>query len=249
MHRIHWLSAQDPPGAFPDPRHALRDPDGLLAAGGDLSSERLLSAYRRGIFPWYEEGQPVLWWSPDPRAVLRPESLHVSRSLRRSLRRSGYFVTWNRAFTAVVRACAEPRPGQSGTWITSGMHDAFCRLHELGWAHAVEVWSGDRLVGGLYGLAMGRVFFGESMFSRTSDASKIAMVALAAELLRRGYVLIDCQVVSPHLFTMGAESMPRDEFLELLSRHCERRKGLCEPPPGGLEARSLAAGSQIAKPD
>jgi len=246
MYRIHWLSRHDPPDAFPDAELALRDPDGLLAAGGDLSVERLLAAYERGIFPWYEEGQPVLWWSPDPRAVLRPGGIHVSRSLRRSLRRAGYTVTWNQAFRRVMAACAEPRPGQYGTWITAAMEQAFAELHARGWAHSLEVWQGDELAGGLYGLAIGRVFFGESMFSRRTDASKTAMVALGAELARRHFALIDCQVVSPHLLSMGAKTLPRAEFLDLLRRHCAERRKLRDAPAEPLPARVLAATDRVA---
>jgi len=246
MYRIHWLSRHDPPDAFPDAGLALRDPDGLLAAGGDLSVERLLTAYERGIFPWYEEGQPVLWWSPEPRAVFRPDGIHVSRSLRRSLRRAGYTVTWNRAFRRVMADCAEPRPGQYGTWITAAMAEAFAELHTLGWAHSLEVWRGDELAGGLYGLAIGRVFFGESMFSRRTDASKTAMVALGTELTHRGFALIDCQVVSPHLLSMGAETLPRHEFLDLLRRHCAGRRKLRDAPAEPLPARVLAAAHRVA---
>jgi leucyl/phenylalanyl-tRNA--protein transferase len=246
MYRIHWLSRHDPPDAFPDPTLALREPDGLLAAGGDLAPERLLAAYERGIFPWYEEGQPVLWWSPDPRAVLFPGSVHVSRSLRRSLRRAGFTVTWNRVFRRVMAACAEPRDGQAGTWITAAMEQAFAQLHERGWAHSIEIWQGDELAGGLYGLAIGEVFFGESMFSRRTDASKIAMVALDAELQRRGFALIDCQVVSPHLLSMGAVTIPRREFLALLSRHCSGGEKLASPPVEPLPARALAASERVA---
>ncbi len=248
MHRIHWLSADDAPDAFPDPERALREPDGLLAAGGDVGVRRLLAAYPRGIFPWYEEGQPVLWWSPDPRAVLRPDALHVSRSLRRTLRRGDFSVTWNRVFPQVVQACAAPRAGQHGTWITQDMHRSFCRLAELGWAHSIEVWTGDSLVGGLYGLSIGRVFFGESMFSRRNDASKTAMVALTDELRRRDFLLLDCQVASPHLTRMGAERMPRHEFLRLLARGCEPAERLSGLPRERLDAASLAAPCRVAKP-
>jgi leucyl/phenylalanyl-tRNA--protein transferase len=246
MYRIHWLSRHDPPDAFPDPVRALRDPDGLLAAGGDLSVERLLAAYERGIFPWYEEGQPVLWWSPDPRAVLFPGAVHVSRSLRRSLRRRGFVITWNRAFRRVMSACAQPRPGQYGTWITAAMEEAFVELHDLGWAHSIEIWQGDELAGGLYGLAIGRVFFGESMFSEQTDASKTAMVALDAELTRRGFALIDCQVVSPHLLSMGAETIPRRAFLDLLRRYCSDREKPASPPAEPLPAQELAARERVA---
>ncbi|HZD54501.1 MAG TPA: leucyl/phenylalanyl-tRNA--protein transferase, partial [Woeseiaceae bacterium] len=170
--QIKWISRGDTPGAFPDIHSALAVPNGLLAAGGDLSSERLLCAYERTIFPWYDRGQPILWWSPDPRCVLRPEAFHVSRRLRRSLRKSALTITFNAGFERVIRACGEPRHGQAGTWITAEMIEAFCRLHDTGWAHSVEVWLDRRLVGGIYGLAIGRAFFGESMFSRVTDASK-----------------------------------------------------------------------------
>lgn len=246
MYRIHWLSRHDPPDAFPDPERALRDPDGLLAAGGDLSVDRVLTAYERGIFPWYEEGQPVLWWSPDPRAVLFPGAVHVSRSLRRSLRRCGFVITWNRSFRRVMSACAQPRPGQYGTWITAAMEEAFVELHARGWAHSIEIWQGNELAGGLYGLAIGRVFFGESMFSERTDASKTAMVALDAELTRRGFALIDCQVVSPHLLSMGAETIPRRQFLDLLRRHCAGREKLVGPPAEPLPAHALTAGERVA---
>lgn len=246
MYRIHWLSRHDPADAFPDPRLALADPDGLLAAGGDLSVERLLAAYERGIFPWYEEGQPVLWWSPDPRAILRPANIHISRSLRRTLRRAGYRFSFNRAFLDVLRACAQPRAGQQGTWITAAMQEGFAALHELGWGHSVEVWSGERLAGGLYGLAIGSIFFGESMFSTETDASKIAMVALARELQRHRFVLLDCQVVSGHLMSMGAEAIPREQFLTILESHCTRNQYLRDLPKGPIDARELAT---FANPD
>lgn len=190
-------------------------PEGLLAIGGDLSSERLLEAYRRGIFPWYNPGQPILWWSPDPRAVLYPEKLKVARSLRKTLKRGHFRVRFDTAFREVMLACAAPRaqhPG-GGTWITDDMLTAYCRLHELGYAHSIETWADERLVGGLYGLALGGVFFGESMFARATDASKTALVALAQRLQTWGFVLIDCQVPSEHLTSLGAESIPRARFL------------------------------------
>jgi len=199
-------------------------PEGLLAVGGDLSSERLLEAYRRGIFPWYNPGQPILWWSPDPRAVLYPEKLKISRSLRKTLRRDHFRITFDRDFRAVMLACAAPRlqnPG-GGTWITDDMVEAYCRLHELGDAHSVETRLGDRLVGGLYGVALGGVFFGESMFSRVTDASKVALVALARTLQARGFRLIDCQLPTDHLARLGAEAMARNRFLAELDQALRR---------------------------
>jgi leucyl/phenylalanyl-tRNA--protein transferase len=209
---IPWLKSGDPPDAFPPVETALTDPDGLLCAGGDLSPARLLAAYRRGIFPWFSEGQPILWWSPDPRTVLHPEELRVSRSLAKSLRNRGYATSVNRAFDAVLERCADPALRPEGTWITAQMQDAYRRLHRLGYAHSVETWDGDRLVGGLYGVALGRVFFGESMFSTGRDASKVALCALATSLRERDYRLIDCQLASGHLASLGARSLPRDAF-------------------------------------
>jgi len=220
---LRWLSR----GAaidFPPPDEALTEPNGLLAAGGDLEPERLLAAYRRGIFPWYEEGQPILWWSPDPRAVLWPAGLHVSRSLRRSLRNGRFEFRVDTAFEKVVAACAAPRSYSDGTWITRDMIDAYARLHRLGWAHSFETWRDDALIGGMYGVAIGRVFFGESMFMRASDASKVALVHAVQFLRDRQFALIDCQVASAHTTTLGAQNIGRGEFLRLLAQHCE--------PPG-----------------
>jgi leucyl/phenylalanyl-tRNA--protein transferase len=203
----------------------LASPEGLLAAGGDLRAERLLEAYRHGIFPWYNEGQPILWWSPDPRAVLYPGELHVSRSLRKTLRRGRFRVTLDTAFRSVVTACAERRPGlpaggEPHTWITAAMLDAYARLHDLGHAHSVEVWSGDdaepALAGGLYGVSLGGAFFGESMFSRRADASKVALVWLARQLSAWGFRFIDCQLPSAHLFSLGAREIPRRQFIREL---------------------------------
>lgn len=221
---LHWISATSPPDAFPPVSSALREPDGLLAAGGDLSEERLVNAYQHGIFPWYDSGQPILWWSPDPRCILYPQNIHVSRRLRRSLRTSALELTFNRAFDDVLAACAAPRRSQSGTWITAEMTQAYRRMHRRGWAHSIEVWRGESLVGGVYGLAIGAVFFGESMFSNEANASKIAMTALCQTLVHRDFALLDCQVASPHLFTMGAELMPRKKFSALLARHCAARR-------------------------
>jgi leucyl/phenylalanyl-tRNA--protein transferase len=213
---IRWLSARDAPESFPPVAHALDNPSGLLAAGGDLSTARLIAAYRRGIFPWYSPGQPVLWWSPDPREVLPVDALHVSRSLARALRRRGFTTSVDTDFAAVIDACAAPRAASPGTWITPEMRAAYLRLHALGSAHSIEVRRGAELVGGVYGVAVGRVFSGESMFSRVSDASKVALVALASWCRARGHVLIDCQLPSAHLRSLGSRPMPRAEFLVYL---------------------------------
>ncbi len=220
MTRPRWLTVTDAPDAFPPLEEALAEPNGLLAMGGDLSSERLLAAYTKGIFPWYELGQPILWWSPDPRAVLWPEDLHVSRRLQRSRRQSKLTMTCDRAFTTVVQRCAEPRRYADGTWITADMSQAYCALHEIGWAHSVEAWQADQLVGGLYGVAIGRVFFGESMFSRLTNASKIALIAAVAYLQARDFALLDCQIWSSHLQTLGATTLSRAEFLQQLKTLC-----------------------------
>lgn len=212
MAGIVFLKPDDPPDAFPDPASAATEPEGLLAVGGDLGPERLLAAYRRGIFPWYETGQPILWWSPDPRAVLMPSRLHVSRSLRRTLRSNRYRVSVDQAFESVIDGCANTR-ATTGTWITPEMRSAYLRLHRLGHAHAVETWEGPELVGGLYGIAQGGVFFGESMFSYASDASKVALVKLVQVIERRGIRLIDCQVTTRHLASLGSELMPRADFV------------------------------------
>jgi leucyl/phenylalanyl-tRNA--protein transferase len=225
----HVIRAGDPPDSFPPVSRALAEPNGLLAVGGELTTERLLTAYRRGIFPWYGADQPILWWSPDPRAVLVPAEVRVSRSLRKVLRRGRYRLSADIAFEAVVRGCAAPRAGQSGTWITAGMLRAYISLHRLGFAHSLETWLDGELVGGLYGVALGAAFFGESMFSAQADASKVALVALT----RMGFGLIDCQVPSPHLTSMGAVELPRPEFLGLLDALCD----LPTPPfvvPAGL---------------
>jgi len=219
--RIVWLSPFDPPDAFPAVDSALTEPDGLLAAGGDLSAKRLLAAYSRGIFPWYDDGQPILWWSPDPRCVLRPEDLHVSRRLRQILRNSTAELHFNRAFGAVIRACAGERKSEQGTWITGDMIAAYEQLHADGWAHSIEVWDNDGLAGGLYGLCIGKVFFGESMFSARANASKIALLGLTRHMQAFDLRLIDCQVVSPHLMTLGASVMPRHEFTQFLALACQ----------------------------
>jgi len=216
---IVWLDDTQDPTWFPPVEHALAEPDGLLAAGGQLSVERLLAAYEAGIFPWYGDGQPVLWWSPDPRAVLFPEELRVSRSLRKVLRQERFSTRLDTAFADVIAACAAPRARSPGTWLTDAMRIAYTRLHELGYAHSIETWERDELVGGVYGVCLGRVFFGESMFSRVSNASKVALVRLQAEALRRGIVVIDCQVPNPHLASLGSRGIARAEFSALLARY------------------------------
>ncbi|MFC4729277.1 leucyl/phenylalanyl-tRNA--protein transferase [Coralloluteibacterium thermophilus] len=209
----------DPEGGFPDPRHALREPDGLLAVGGDLHPGRLLDAYRHGIFPWYSPGEPILWWSPDPRTVFRTNALRPPSRFARSLRGCDWEIRADTAFDAVVVACAQaPRAGQSGTWITPEMADAYGRLHRLGHAHSVEVFAADRLVGGIYGVAIGRMFFGESMFSGVSGGSKAALYALAQLMRGWGWPLIDAQVENPHLRSLGAQSMARPAFLAEVAR-------------------------------
>jgi leucyl/phenylalanyl-tRNA--protein transferase len=202
--------------SFPPVDQALNSPNGLLAAGGDLSSIRLLESYRRGIFPWFSEGEPILWWSPDPRMVLFPKEFNISHSLRKTLRNGRHEVRMDSAFEQVMRACAEPREGQSGTWIHEEMIAAYCELHRLGYAHSVETWLDGNLVGGLYGMALGRMFYGESMFSRRTDASKIALAHLAAQLTRWNFGMIDCQMNTPHLASLGAREIPRKEFIARL---------------------------------
>jgi len=219
--RIAWLSPSDPSDAFPDVENALTEPDGLLAAGGDLSEERLLAAYCKGIFPWYDDGQPILWWSPDPRCVLRPLDLHISRRLQQEVRKSTAELRFNHVFADVIRACAGERKSQQGTWITQDMIAAYERLHSDGWAHSIEVWQDDELAGGVYGLCIGKVFFGESMFSTKANASKIALLGLTKHMQEFDLELIDCQVVSQHLVTLGASVIPRNEFAQILNQACD----------------------------
>jgi len=214
----YWIDPDSPEIFFPDVETALREPDGLLAVGGDLKPERLLLAYRNGIFPWFGPDQPILWWAPDPRLVLFPEQLKISRSLSRTLRKQRFTVTFDTAFAQVVDACAAPRQGQAGTWITTEMQSAYRRMHELGHAHSVECWQHGELVGGLYGIAIGHVFFGESMFTRVADASKVGFVTLVQQLQASGYRLIDCQVHTDHLESLGAMMIPRPDFTRLLTR-------------------------------
>ncbi|MBK1674153.1 leucyl/phenylalanyl-tRNA--protein transferase [Ectothiorhodospira shaposhnikovii] len=220
LYSLTWLHPGQTNEPFPPVASALREPNGLLAAGGDLSLPRLLNAYRHGIFPWYEAGQPILWWSPDPRTILYPSKVKISRSLGKILRQQQFQVTFDHAFTDVIKGCAGPRRGVHGTWITFGMQQAFIQMHHTGHAHSVEVWKHGTLVGGLYGVSMGRVFFGESMFSRVPDASKVALVALCRHLDFWGYPLLDCQTPSDHLTRMGAEPMSRQRFATRLEQLC-----------------------------
>ncbi len=211
---IPWLESS---GSFPPLELALSEPNGLLCAGGDLSPQRLIQAYRQGIFPWYAKGEPILWWSPDPRMVLVPSEFRISRSLRKILRSGNYEVRLDHDFPAVIRACAHTRrKGQDGTWITAEMQAAYGTLHELGFAHSVETWVDDKLVGGLYGLAIGKMFYGESMFAHATDASKIALAHLTRFLDEQGFGLIDCQMNTAHLASLGGREIPRREFISHL---------------------------------
>ena len=212
-----WLDPEGDPAAFPPCDDALDEPAGLLAVGGDLRPARLLAAYRRGIFPWYSPGQPILWWSPNPREVLFPDEFRRTRSLAKRERNAGFDVRIDTRFAAVIDACAAPRDGVAGTWITAEMRAAYLDLHALGVAHSIETWQGERLVGGLYGLQLGRVFFGESMFSLEPDASKVALSTLVRRAPERDIALIDCQLPSAHLATLGSRSLPRAQFLALLA--------------------------------
>jgi leucyl/phenylalanyl-tRNA--protein transferase len=220
---VPWLRGDAP---FPPLAKALKSPNGLLCAGGDLSPARIVDAYRHGIFPWFSEGDPILWWSPDPRMVLFPDELKVSRSLRRTLDRGVYETRFDTAFPDVIEACAAPRDGQSGTWIVPEMVEAYTRLHELGFAHSVESWREGELAGGLYGMALGKVFFGESMFTRETDASKVALARLVERLRSRGFRVVDCQQATPHLASLGAREIPRSEFAQLV------QESIQYPPTG-----------------
>ncbi|WP_454255477.1 leucyl/phenylalanyl-tRNA--protein transferase [Pseudomonas sp. Marseille-Q8238] len=217
---LTWLQRDNL--SFPPLDKALREPNGLLAAGGDLLPARLLAAYRHGCFPWYQDGQPLLWWSPDPRTVLLPDELHVSRSLAKLIRQHRFEVSFDQDFAAVIQACAGPRAYADGTWITQPMQAAYLHLHQQGIAHSVEVWLDGVLVGGLYGLAMGRLFFGESMFSHTDNASKVGFVTLVGKLRDWGFTLIDCQMPTQHLQSFGAKPIPRTEFALYLQRYLDQ---------------------------
>jgi leucyl/phenylalanyl-tRNA--protein transferase len=229
---IGWLEHDAP---FPPVAAALRHPNGLLAAGADLTPRRILDAYRQGIFPWFNPGEPILWWSPDPRMVLFPHDLRISRSLSRRLRRGEFELRCDSAFAAVIRACAQPRPEQHGTWITSAMQRAYLRLHELGHAHCVECWCDGVLAGGLYGIAIGRAFYGESMFSHRTDASKAALAHLARYLESRGYAVIDCQMSTTHLASLGAREIRRSEFVAALAEWTQHGD-----PPGKWPANAVS---------
>ncbi len=210
----------DPYSDFPDVALAEAEPNGLLAVGGDLSPMRLLNAYRHGIFPWFSADEPILWWSPNPRTVLYPEKIKISRTLRKTLNRELFQVTYDSAFQQIIKACSKPRQGSPGTWLVPQMIRAYTDLHGLGMAHSVEVWQQEILVGGLYGVAIGSVFYGESMFSRVSDSSKVALVNLCQTLLALDYKLIDCQVYTRHLISLGAEEIPREQFCQHLDNWC-----------------------------
>ncbi|MGR9051253.1 MAG: leucyl/phenylalanyl-tRNA--protein transferase [Gammaproteobacteria bacterium] len=218
--RLTVLDPCRPNEAFPDLNLALDEPNGLLAVGGCLSPQRLINAYRHGAFPWYNPGEPVLWWSPDPRLVMFPDRIKISRSLRKTINRSSFTVTFDRDFTRVIESCSEPRVGASGTWITEEMKHAYNLLYRLGLAHSAEAWADGQLVGGLYGIAIGRVFFGESMFYKITDASKVVFVALAEHLKTWQYELIDCQVKTQHLLSLGAEEIRRNTFSKMLQHLC-----------------------------
>ena len=212
---IPWLEPDDP---FPLTHKALKQPNGLLAAGADLTPGRLIEAYSLGVFPWFNADEPVLWWSPDPRMVLIPAELKVARSLKKVLRNRTYEVRLDTAFSRVMQGCAQPRDGQSGTWISPMMTDAYTRLHEMGVAHSAETWIDGKLAGGLYGVALGRMFYGESMFTDVTDASKIAFVHLVWQLKRWGFGMIDCQMKTAHLETFGAREIPRSDFMRRVSK-------------------------------
>lgn len=220
--RLTVLDPQNPEQKFPEPGQALSVPDGLLAIGGCLSTNRLLNAYRQGIFPWNSVDEPILWWSPDPRMVLFPDKLTISHSLAKTLRQAKFTITTDRAFTEVMLACAQPRKDDKGTWITAEILQAYHQLHLAGYAHSAEAWLDGKLVGGLYGVAIGRVFYGESMFFRQKDASKAAFVTLVQRLEKWGYKLIDCQISTPHLKSLGAGEISRNEFSGLLRQYCDQ---------------------------
>ena len=217
---LYWIDPQLPADQFPDLRYALEEPNGLLAFGGDLSAERLIAAYERGIFPWYSKDEPILWWSPNPRSVIFPEKFKLSRSLKKTIKKRHFTITLDTCFSDVISKCSQPRSYSSDTWITEEMMQAYIRLHDLKIAHSVEVWKDEELVGGLYGVSLGKAFFGESMFSTASDASKVALAYLIEQVKIWGFKLIDCQVSSEHMSSLGAVDIPRDMFMQLLSNEC-----------------------------
>ena len=216
---LPWLDPYDPNAPFPSAESALKDPEGLVAAGGDLNAKRLLRAYHEGLFPWYEEDQPILWWSPNPRGILYPKDFIAHKSLLRTIKNNQWKISYDRSFLDVMKACAEPRSNSRGTWITDDMIEAYVHLHELNHAHSLEVWNeSDELIGGIYGISIGTIFFGESMFSRVTDASKVALLYLSAYLDSWGYDIIDTQLPSAHLTTLGGSEMTRNKYLNELSK-------------------------------
>jgi len=223
---IPFLAPDDDVTPFPSVCTALSEPNGLLMAGGNLSPRRLLAAYRSGVFPWYEEGEPILWWSPDPRCIIWPEHIRITRSLAKTIRNSNFEIAENTAFRDVMKQCAAPRPGSTGTWVTDEMIDAYCRLNKMGISHSIEVWRAGKLVGGLYGIQIGHVFIGESMFSSERDASKVALVHLAKS---EKYRLIDCQLETEHLKSMGATSVSREYYVEQLNKFSNPSADLLYP--------------------
>lgn len=225
---LYWIDPQQPADHFPDLRYALEEPNGLLAFGGDLSTERLIAAYERGIFPWYSKDEPILWWSPDPRSVIFPEDFKPSRSLKKTIKKRHFEVTMDTSFTQVIQKCSEPRSYSSDTWITEEMIEAYIRLHNLKIAHSVEVWKEKELVGGLYGVSLGKAFFGESMFSSVNDASKVALTYLIEQVKQWNFKLIDCQVSSDHMSSLGALDISRSEFMGLLSNMCSGKTRLSD---------------------
>ena len=243
----YLLAPNDPSASFPRVNEALTEPDGLLAVGGDLGVKRLEAAYRQGIFPWYSEGDPILWWSPDPRTVLIPDEVRISRSLGKVLRKGSFEVTMDRDFPAVINACARPRDDSGGTWLVPEMISAYRALHVRGIAHSVEVWKDGELAGGLYGVAIGGAFFGESMFTRADNASKVALVHLCQRLTGWGFGLIDCQVLTGHLLRMGARQIPRTSFISLLEQLRDRPAPTGSWDDNGL-ARPLAIGTTATSP-
>ncbi|AGH80944.1 leucyl/phenylalanyl-tRNA--protein transferase [Psychromonas sp. CNPT3] len=212
----HLTTLTNDPTLFPNVSHALEDPEGLLAIGGDLHPLRIINAYQRGIFPWYNEGEPLLWWSPNERATILAGKVHISKSMRRLIRKENYTLSINKHFSEVIHACAAPRKGQPGTWITAEMIDAYLQLHQQGWAHSVEVFRGNELVGGLYGIGLGQIFCGESMFSRSENASKMAFIALHQHFHAANGKLIDCQMLTPHLASLGVQASSRADFIKQL---------------------------------
>ncbi|RLA18067.1 MAG: leucyl/phenylalanyl-tRNA--protein transferase [Gammaproteobacteria bacterium] len=221
------LDPSNPFEPFPDSDLALNEPNGLLAVGGCLSTERLINAYQHGIFPWYSQDEPILWWTPSPRLVIYPENLKISKSLRKTVRKGLFNITFDSAFSEVIEQCGSPRSGGDETWITEEIKEAYLALHKKGFAHSVEAWQDDKLVGGLYGVSIGAVFFGESMFSHISNASKVAFVTLVTQLQKAGYQLIDCQVRTEHLISLGAEEISREQFSKHLKTFCAKQPSNC----------------------